>query len=116
MKIFSKLFGDSKKPDDYYLASRIASTIDAFIISHGIEEFVKGGWSIEFRKDWGISLIRMEGRESPKAAVRLDELDEWAYFKEITMDSMMGDSSLDYYATDRLALAILRKMKEQIGG
>jgi hypothetical protein len=128
MRIFSKLFGGSKRPDDYYLASSIASTIDAFIISHGIEEFVKGGWSIELRQDWGVSLIhmelrqelgftltRMDGPEGPRAAVRLDKLGEWADFKEITMNSMMADGTLDDYATDTFAIAVLRKMKEQIG-
>lgn len=116
MGIFGKLFGGSKKPDDYYLASSIASTIDAFISSQGLEDLIKGGWTMELRKDWGISLIRTEGREGSRAAVRLDDLSEWVDFKKIRTDSLMGDSPLGYMATDKLAMAILRKMKEQLGG
>jgi proteasome assembly chaperone (PAC2) family protein len=42
-------------------------------------------------------------------------LKEMSDFKRIRSASLMGDSPPGYMATDKLAMAILRKMKEQLG-
>ena len=117
MGLFGKLFGGARepeKPDDYHLASNIASTIDGFVSTQGLEALISGDWSVGLRKDYGVSLTRMGGDDNTRAIVRLDELEEMSDFKRILSDSLMGDSPLGYMATDKLAMAVLRKIKEQI--
>lgn len=117
MGLFGKLFGGSREPempDDYYLASSIASTIDGFVSTQGLEELINGDWSVALRKDYGVSLTRMGAAGDTRAIVRLDELKEMSDFKRIRSDSLMGDSPLGYMATDELSMAVLRKLKEQM--
>lgn len=116
MGLFGKIFGGSKepeKPDDYYLASSIASTIDGFVSTQGLEALINGDWSVALGEDYGVSLTRMGNDDDTKAIVRLNDLEEMSDFKRIQSDGLMGDSPLRYMSTDKLAMAVLRKITEQ---
>lgn len=117
MGMFEKIFGCSKKPkkpDDYYLGSSIASTIDGFVKTQGLDKLINGDWSVALSSDYGVSLTRMGHSDDMRAIVRLAELEEMFYFKQIQGDSLMGNSPLGYMATDMLAMAVLRKFNDQI--
>ena len=118
MGLFRKLFGGSKepeKPDDYYLASAIASTIDGFISIHGLTTLLDGDWSVALGKDYSVSLTQMDVCDDARSVVRLNELGEMAFFKRVQSDSLMSSSQVGYFATDQLAMAVLRRIKEQVG-
>ncbi|MEK7993866.1 MAG: hypothetical protein AAB403_08705 [Planctomycetota bacterium] len=113
-----KFFRSSKepeKPNDYYLGSSIASTIDALVSSQGLAELIDGDWWVELRKDYGVSLTRMPRGENARAVVRLNDLEQMSHYKRVKTNPIMGNSPLGHMATDQLAMAVLRKMKEQIG-
>lgn len=118
MGLFRKLFGGLKepeRPDDYYLASSIASTIDAFVASESLESLITDDWSVILRNNYGISLSLLGRGDDDRAVVLLRELDEMSQFKRIRNDNLMGNGPLGYMATDQLATAVLRKIKEQLG-
>ncbi len=111
-----ELYPEDDEPDDYHLGSSIASIIDGFVASKSLEEFLSGDWYVVLRQDYGISLTRGGKDSDSRAIVRLNDLDEMSNFKRIRKrtDSIMGNSPLGYMATDNLALAVLRSMKDQL--
>lgn len=103
------------KPDDYHLASSIASTIDAFVASEGVESFMGGDWSVVLRRDYGVSLSRVGGEDDARATVPINDLEEMSEYKRIAERyGVMGTNPLGHMATDTLATAILRELKKQI--
>lgn len=109
-----ELYPENDEPDDYHLGSSIASIIDGFVASESLDEFLSGDWYVVLHQDYSISLSRGGGDGDSRAIVRLNDLDEMANFKRIRTDSIRGNSPLGYMATDDLALAVLRSMKDQL--
>ena len=72
--MFDWLKGKSKRPSNYELVSRVASTIDAFIDQDGLDEFAKGSLCVVIRSDYGVSISDARFARDALVAVPLSEL------------------------------------------
>jgi hypothetical protein len=106
-------YTDFNRPDDHYLGSMIASTIDGFVESQGIQEFIAGDWNIVMTNNYVIGLTTTLLGNTEKAIVRLNDLEEMTEYISVKSDDNLRCTPLDYMITDRLAMAVLLRIKEQ---
>ena len=116
MGLFSKLFGEAgkPKPDDYHLASSVASTIEGFISVYGFAKLIDGDWSVELGEDYDVSLTPTPISEKGRVMIRLNDLDEMSDLKRLQSNSLMANSVFASAATDQLAKAVLRQIREKV--
>lgn len=103
-------------PNDYHLASSIASAIDGIVATDGLDSLLNGDWWVGLRMTFGVSLSTIKPQAGMRAIVRLNDLEEeYGLFKRIHSPSnLYGNGPLQHMATDRLAMAILVEMQKQM--
>lgn len=121
MGIFSKLFGGEPRqsvPDDYLLASKIASTIDGFMAAQGLQALLNPKTAIGLSHDYRVFLSRaidvVRQKQNIRAAVFLKDLRSFPEFKSTMEDPLMGATPFARIATDQLATEVLKNFKSQI--
>lgn len=123
MGLFSRLFGKGsdkpERPDDYYLASAIASTIDGYVATQGFQSLLHQDTAIGVSNDYRVFLSQaiesVRAKGMVRAFVYLRDLKTFADYKRTTQDPVLGPSVFSHIATDQLAYEALANIKKQLG-
>jgi transcriptional regulatory protein LevR len=105
-------------PDDFYLGSMIASLIDDFIASQGIQAILNPKTAIGLTNEYHVFLSQamevVAAKQHVLAFIYLKDLGSLASYGSIASDSILSSGPLTQMITDRLAMEILIKFKEQV--
>jgi hypothetical protein len=122
MGLLSKIFGSRSKtperPSDYYLASKIATIIEANLMMEGLQHLLNPETAIILVDNYDIALTQtvniVKEFQNVRAAVYLKDLESIENFKKVYSNSLLANT-VGHMATDTLAIDVLQKLKEQIG-
>ena len=101
--MFSWLKGKRKRPSNYELGSRVASTIDAFIETEGVSEFASDRLHVVVNEEYRVSSGAASFIKNALVSVPLSDL-------KLDLEAVRGGGPMRHMAVDMAAKAVMARL------